>query len=92
MSYAYDANGDKVAMSDASGTSSFAHEPFGELTSATGRPDGRLRPQRRRRADRDHLSAASTATWAADTAAYNYDDADELTFPVTKSWPAVLTN
>ena len=37
MSYAYDANGDKVAMSDASGTSSFAHEPFGELTSATGR-------------------------------------------------------
>ena len=35
MSYIYDANGHKVAMSDASGTSSFACDPFGELTSAT---------------------------------------------------------
>jgi YD repeat-containing protein len=35
VSYIYDANGHKVAMSDASGTSSFACDPFGELTSAT---------------------------------------------------------
>jgi len=35
VSYTYDADGSKTAMTDATGTSSYAYDSFGELTSAT---------------------------------------------------------
>ena len=33
VTYTYDANGNRTAMTDASGTSSYTYDPFGELTS-----------------------------------------------------------
>ena len=35
VSYTYDANGNRTAMTDATGSSSYTYDPFGELTSAT---------------------------------------------------------
>jgi RHS repeat-associated protein len=81
VSYAYDADGDQTAMTDATGSSSYVYDPFGELTSADngagqttgygynadGQVTGITYP----------LPAA--ATWAAtDTVSYGYDHADQL--------------
>ena len=60
VSYSYDADGNKTGMTDATGTSSYIYDPFGELTSATERrrADHRLRLRRRRGRHRHHLPAA----------------------------------
>ncbi len=82
VSYAYDANGNRTAMTDATGSSAYRYDPFGELTSARngasqttgygynadGQVTGITYP----------LPAA--ATWATtDTVGYGYDNADLLT-------------
>jgi RHS repeat-associated protein len=82
IQYGYDADGSKTAMTDATGTSSYAYDSFGELTSADngagqtttyaynadGNVTGIIYP------------LPSTATWATtDAVSYEYDHADELT-------------
>jgi RHS repeat-associated protein len=82
VSYSYDANGDTTGMTDATGTSSYSWDPFGELTSAANGagqtvgygydPDGDVTGIT--------YPLPATATWAAtDTVAYGYDHADDLT-------------
>ena len=81
VSYSYDANGSRTAMTDATGTSAYGYDPFGELTSATngagqtvgyaynadGSPTGLTYP------------LPSGATWAtSDTVSYGYDNAGRL--------------
>ena len=80
MSYAYDANGNRTAMTDASGTSSLL-----PTTPSTSSPARRTAPARRRRTpttlDGDTTAITyplgSGATWAGtDTVTYGYDHAD----------------
>ena len=82
ITYSYDAGGNKTGMTDASGSSSYAYDPFGELTSATNgvgkttaytyNADGNVAGVT--------YPLPATATWAAtDTVSYGYDHADELT-------------
>jgi RHS repeat-associated protein len=82
VSYGYDANGSKTSMSDATGSSSYTYDPFGELTSTTngaGQATGYGY-----NADGQPTSVTyplpSTATWAStDTVSYTYDHASEMT-------------
>lgn len=82
VSYTYDANGSKTAMTDGTGNSSYSYDSFGELTSTTngagqvttygynadGGTTGITYP------------LPSSATWATtDTVSYGYDNADRLT-------------
>jgi RHS repeat-associated protein len=82
VSYSYDADGSKTGMTDATGSSSYIYDPFGELTSAnnganqtTGygyTPDGQVASIT--------YPLPSGATWAtSSTASYGYDNADLLT-------------
>jgi RHS repeat-associated protein len=82
VSYGHDASGNKTSMSDATGSSSYIYDPFGELTSATNgagqvtgygyNADGQ--------ADAITYPLPATATWAStDTVSYTYDNADLLT-------------
>jgi YD repeat-containing protein len=82
VSYGYDADGSKVSMSDATGSSSYSYDPFGELTSATNgagqvtgygyNGDGQ--------ANTVTYPLPSTATWASTrTVSYAYDNAGQLT-------------
>jgi YD repeat-containing protein len=81
VGYGYDANGNRVSMSDGSGNSSYSYDPFNDLSSfengagdtvaygynADGQVSGLTYP----------LGAG--ATWASsDTVSYSYDDAGEL--------------
>jgi RHS repeat-associated protein len=82
VSYSYDADGNMTGMTDATGTSSYVYDPFGELTSATdgaGQTVGYTYD-----ADGDTTGITyplpATATWAStDTVNYGYDHADQLT-------------
>lgn len=82
VSYGYDADGNRTSMSDATGSSSYTYNPFGELTStangagkvtgysynADGQPDTITYP------------LPATATWATSASVnYTYDNADQLT-------------
>jgi len=82
VTYSYDASGDKTGMTDATGTSSYVYDSFGELTSADNgagkttsygyNPDGEVTGIT--------YPLPSTATWATtDTVTNGYDNADELT-------------
>jgi RHS repeat-associated protein len=81
VSNGYDADGNETSMIDATGSSSFAWDPFGELTSATngvGQTVGYGYD-----ADGDTTSITyplpSAATWAAsDTVTYGYNKADVM--------------
>ena len=62
VSYTYDADGNRTAMTDASGTSSYTYDPFGELTSRRPTAPAKtvvLQLRRPGRHDLDHLSARS---------------------------------
>lgn len=82
VSYSYDANGNRTAMTDATGTSSFSYDPFGELTATTNgagqntgygyNPDGQMAAIT--------YPLPATATWATSpTVNYTYDNAGLLT-------------
>jgi len=81
-SYSYDANRQKTAMTDATGSSSYIWDPFGELTSAAngaGKTVGYSYD-----ADGDTTGVTyplpGSATWATTaTVAYGYNHADMLT-------------
>jgi RHS repeat-associated protein len=78
----YDADGNKTSMSDATGSSSYVYDPFGELTSTTdgaGQTTGYGY-----NADGPVTSITyplpASATWATtDAVTYGYDHADQLT-------------
>jgi YD repeat-containing protein len=81
VGYSYDADDSKTGMTDATGTSSYVYDPFGELTSATNganqttgygyTPDGQLASIT--------YPLPSGATWATSaTVSYGYDNADRL--------------
>jgi YD repeat-containing protein len=82
VTYAYDADGSKTGMADASGSSAYTYDPFGELTGVTngaGQATGFSY-------DADGDTAGITyplpaaATWAtSDTVTYGYSHNDSLT-------------
>jgi RHS repeat-associated protein len=81
VTYAYDADGNKTGMTDATGTSSYIYDPFGEFTSAqngAGQVTGY-----EYNADGQVTSITyplSSNTWAtSNTVSYGYDNADQLT-------------
>jgi YD repeat-containing protein len=82
VSYAYDASGNKISMSDATGSSSYTYDPFGQLTSTTdgaGQVTGYVY-NADLQADAITYPLPSTATWAStDTVSYTYDNAAQLT-------------
>jgi RHS repeat-associated protein len=82
VSYGYDADGSKTAMTDGTGSSSFIYDPFGELTSATNgagqvtgygyNADGQVSTVT--------YPLPASATWATSASvSYGYDIADRLT-------------
>jgi RHS repeat-associated protein len=82
VSYTYDADGDKTAMTDATGSSSYIYDQYGDLTSATNgagqttgygyNADGILTSIT--------YPLPTSATWAtSDTVNYTVDDANYLT-------------
>lgn len=82
VSYTYDANGSKTAMTDGTGSSNYGYDPFGELTSTTNGA-GQVTTYGYN-ADGDTTGITyplpSAATWATtDTVGYGYDNADRLT-------------
>jgi RHS repeat-associated protein len=81
IGYTYDANGHKVSMTDATGSSNYSYDPFGELTSTTNgagqvvgygyNVDGKVTSI--------SYPLPATATWATtSTVAYGYNHSDAL--------------
>jgi RHS repeat-associated protein len=82
VGYTYDASGYKTGMTDATGTSSYTYDQFGELTSTTNGADQTIGYGYNADGQLSSVSypLPSTATWATtDTVSYGYDNADELT-------------
>ena len=82
VSYTYDAQGTMTGMTDATGTSSYISDPFGELTSATNGAGKAVTYSYDADGDTTGITypLPASATWATtDTAAYGYDKADQLT-------------
>ena len=82
VSYGYDADGNKTAMSDASGSSSFVYDPFGELTSAENGANQTVGYGYNADGEVSGITypLPATANWATtDTVTYGYDNADLLT-------------
>jgi RHS repeat-associated protein len=82
VSYSYDADGNKTAMSDASGSSSFIYDPFGELTSAENGASQTVGYGYNADGEVTGITypLPGTANWATtDTVGYGYDNADLLT-------------
>jgi RHS repeat-associated protein len=82
VDYAYDANGNRVSMIDATGTSTYTYDPFNELTSYQNGAGNTISYSY----DNNGNTTAITyplgggATWApTDTVNYSYDNANELT-------------
>ena len=78
----YDPDGTKSLMADATGTSSYGYDPFGELTSATNAAGQTISYSYDSDGDTTAITypLPATATWAtSDTATYGYDHADRLT-------------
>lgn len=82
VSYTYDANGNQTAMTDASGSSSYIFDPFGELSSTTN--GSNQTTGYTYDADGDIAGITyplpASASWATThTLNYGYDNADQLT-------------
>jgi YD repeat-containing protein len=81
VSYTYDANGNRTAMTDASGTSSYSYDPFGELTSTENGASKTVSYSYDALGNTTSITypLGSGATWAnTDTVSYGYDQASEL--------------
>ncbi len=79
VSYTYDANGSKTAMIDATGSSSYSYDSFGELTSATNGASQNTGYGYNADGEVDSITypLPATATWAtSDTVSYTVDNAD----------------
>jgi RHS repeat-associated protein len=82
VTYTYEANGNRVAMSDASGTSSYSYDPFGELVSTTNGASKTVSYTYDSLGDEISVTypLGSGATWATTpTVTYGYDQAGHLT-------------
>jgi RHS repeat-associated protein len=81
VTFTYDADGNKIAMADATGSSTYQYDPFGELTQAT---NGNKQAVTYGYDPDDDVTGItyplpSTASWAtSDTVVYGYDNADQL--------------
>ena len=81
VSDTYDADGNRTAMTDASGTSSSTYDPFGELTSSQNGASKTVSYAYDSQGNTTSITypLGSGATWAAtDTVSYGYDPASEL--------------
>jgi YD repeat-containing protein len=81
VSYSYDADNNKTAMSDASGSSSFIYDPFGELTSAENGASQTVGYGYNADGEVTGITypLPGSANWATtDTVGYGYDNADLL--------------
>ncbi|HVB42381.1 MAG TPA: RHS repeat-associated core domain-containing protein, partial [Streptosporangiaceae bacterium] len=81
VSYTYDANGHKTAMTDATGSSNYVYDPFGELTSATNGAGQEIGYGYDAGGNLTALTypLPASATWATtSTVAYGYNHADVL--------------
>jgi RHS repeat-associated protein len=80
VSYIYDADGSKTGMTDATGTSSYSYDSFGELTSDTNGAGQTVGYAYDSDGDVTGITYPLPPTTAkTDTVSYGYDDADELT-------------
>jgi RHS repeat-associated protein len=82
VSDGYDANGNRVTMTDASGTSSFTYDPFGELVSTTNGAGKTIGYGYDSLGDEVSVTypLGSGATWAtSQNVTYGYDQARHLT-------------
>jgi RHS repeat-associated protein len=80
--YTFDASGNKVQMGDATGTSTWGFDSFGEETSAENGAGQTTTYGYNADGDTTGITypLPATATWATtDTVSYGYDNADELT-------------
>lgn len=95
VSYSYDADSSKTGMTDATGSSSYSYDPFGELTSTTNgagqitgygyTPDGQV--------SSITYPLPSGATWATSgTVSYGFDNADRLTSAIDFSGNKITIN
>lgn len=81
VSDTYDADGNRTAMTDASGTSSYSYDPFGELTSAENGASKTVGYTYDALGDTTSITypLGDGATWAnTDIISYGYDPASEL--------------
>jgi RHS repeat-associated protein len=82
VSDTYDADGERTAMTDASGTSSYSYDPFGELTSSENGASKTVAYTYDSLGDTTSMTypLGAGATWAnTDTVTYGYDPASEPT-------------
>jgi RHS repeat-associated protein len=82
VSYGYDANGNRTSMTDATGSSSYVYDPFGELTSATSGARNTVGYGYDSNGNITGITypLPAGATWAStNTVSYGYDKADRLT-------------
>ena len=82
VTYTYDANGNRTAMTDASGTSTYTYDPFDELTSSENGAGKTTDLRLRRAGDKTSITypLGAGATWATtDTVTYGYDAAGLMT-------------
>ena len=82
VSFSYDANGNEVSMSDATGSSSYVYDPFSELVSATNGAGKTVSYAYDSLGEETSVTypLGSGATWASSpTVTYGYDDAGNMT-------------
>lgn len=82
VNYTYDAEGNMTGMTDATGTSSFTYDPFGELTSTTDGAGQTVSYAYDADGDTTGITypLPASATWpTTDTVSYGYDKADDMT-------------
>ena len=79
VTYSYDAEDDLTSMADATGTSNYVYDPFGEITSATNGSDQNISYNADGQVSGITYPLPATATWAStDSVAYGYDNAGQL--------------
>jgi RHS repeat-associated protein len=81
-SYGYDASGNRTSMSDATGSSTYVYDPFGELTSAQSGAGQTVSYGYDSDGNQTGITypLPGTQSWAATTTVtYGYDNADQLT-------------
>jgi RHS repeat-associated protein len=81
ITFSYDADGDKTAMTDTSGNSTYQYDPFGELTQVTNGANETVTYNYDSDGDVTSIGypLPSTATWAqSGSATFGYDEADKL--------------
>jgi trimeric autotransporter adhesin len=82
VTWSYDANGQRTGMTDATGSSSYVYDPFGEVTSSANGAGQTTTYAYDADGDITGISypLPSTATWATtDTVSYGYDITDGMT-------------